>query len=461
MSNTKNSALARGSLGRRLIQALSLLILLVIVSPYIVAKTPLRNVLLGRVGAKNDLRLTANSAEFGWLTPMTLRGVVIERGQPSLNVRIKRVQLEQSWFATWVALPDVGRIEITSPEIELTLPGEPIESATPSPPARPIVGEFSVRDATFRLLAARDQGEVIQLANLDLTARIDSDTRGRVLTIEPITLLDRTDLTPDLCDRGLQLVAPVLAKSTAVSGAASLEIVKCSIPLATQEDQESIHRATISGTLQLHHVQTSMKESIFRDVAAVAAGMLQVELPDTMRIADNTEVSFELKDGRVHHEGLSFLLPEISEDMVWTTKGSVGLDDTLDLVVQAQLPFTLAGDGPLASRLAEQPIELHIGGTFDQPKLELPENQNWLRNVAGIATGEDVPGDLQPLADTVIQLLEQARIRRQENEEDGVPTVLDRMRERLQKGREKRRQRTQPDEPPEPDLGDPDGSTSL
>ncbi|HRX77850.1 MAG TPA: hypothetical protein P5307_02250 [Pirellulaceae bacterium] len=456
MSKSTDSTIARGNFGRRVVKLLTLLILLVAASPYIVAKTPLLNVLLGRIGAEDDLHLTAKSAEFGWFTPLTLRDVSILRDQPELGIQLERIELEQSWLATWLALPDIGKVAIVSPDIALTIPATPLEAPSPRRPVQPIVGAFLVRDASFRANSPRDHEPIIQLSDLNVTVRIDGSTSGRTLTIEPVKLLDNVDLTPEMCDRGLQLIAPLLANSTTVSGSASIELTKCIVPLATQENPNPLKQATISGVVQLHQVQTSMKDSILHDIAGVVAALLRTELPDEMRIADGTEVRFELQDGRVYHEGLSFLLPEISKDMEWRTSGFVGLDETLDLDVKARLPFSLAGDGPLASRLAERPIELHIGGTIDQPKLELPKDRNWLQEAASLVGGGDVSEGVEPLAGAVLELLEQARLRREENAASGAPTVLERMRERLQKGREKRREQ---DPPPVPAPSE--GSISL
>lgn len=449
------------SLGRRLLSTITLLIVLVGASPYIIAKTPLRNVLLRQIGAKDDLNITAQSAEFGWFTPLSLRGLRIEGDQPALNVRTASLELEQSWFATWLALPDIGEVVVTSPAIELALAETPLEPRTSKPPAQPIVGKFVVRDASFRAIASRDQQEIVRLEHLDVTARIVAAESGRTLTIDPVQLLDQMELSPELCDRGLQLIAPPLANSTSVRGSASLELTRCSIPLREPADTAvAVDRIDIAGTLQLHQVQTSMKDSIFRDLSALVAGLLRVEMPDTMRIADGTEVRFELRDGRVYHEGLTFLLPQISPDMTWRTKGSVGLlDETLDLNVQAKLPFNLAGDGPLASRLAERPIEFQIGGTLDQPKLELPNDRNWLQEATGALAGDGSSAIIQPLAETVFDLLELGRARREEHPQDSGPTVFERMRERVQQGREQRLQRTRPS--PAPAAGDANGSTSL
>ena len=96
MSTSTNSKFARGSLGRCVLIAIGLLIVLVVASPSIVAKSPLRNMLLRQIGAQDDLLITAESAEFGWLTPLALRGLSIERDQPGLSIQVERVELERS-----------------------------------------------------------------------------------------------------------------------------------------------------------------------------------------------------------------------------------------------------------------------------------------------------------------------------------------------------------------------------
>lgn len=458
MNKQKTSTFAKGGFGRRMMVTFTLLLAVVLALPYVIAKSPLRNVLLGQVGAKNDLRIEAQSAEFGWFTPLQLEGLGIEGQRDQLSVTVDQVRLDRSWFSTMITLPNLGRVAIESPKIEVSLP---LPQRTSKPPRRPILGEFVVRDALFIAVASQDGGEIIRLEHLDVTARIDAKASGRMLTIEPVTLFDELELSPELCDRGLQLIAPMLANSTSVSGTVSLELSQCQVPLADGDATAFARQATVAGTLQLHQVQTSMKDSVFRDIAGIVAGVLQRGLPDEIRVADGTEVRFELRDERVYHEGMTFLLPEVSKDMVWRTSGTVGLDESLDLTVQAQLPFTLAGDGELASRLTEQPIELHIGGTLDEPKLELPKENNWLKQATGIVLDEDGQADLQPLADTVSDLLEQARKRREAAIESGQPTVLDRMRERLKNNLEKRRDRIGPRDAPSAGASPGDNGVQL
>ncbi len=458
MDGKKTSTFARRGLGRRLVMSVSFLVLLVVAAPYIIAKSPLRNVVLSQVGAQNGLQIEARAAEFGWLTPLQLRALSIHDEREDLSISVDQVRLDQSWFATLFALPDLGKVSIDSPEIEISLPMRPRTSKRPT---RPILGEFVISDASFSAVAVEDANQIVRLDHLDVTAQIEAGTSGRMLTIEPVVLLDQVELSPQLCDRGLQLIAPMLANSTAVSGTVSLELLRCQVPLPANGDGASAELATVTGTLQLHQVQTSMKDSVLRDVAGIIAGLLQKGLPDEIRVADGTEVHFELKDRRVYHEGMAFLLPEVSKDMIWRTSGTVGLDDSLDLTVQAQLPFTLAGDGALASRLTERPIELHIGGTLDKPKLELPKENNWLQQAAGMLVDNEGNADLAPLTDTVIDLFEKARERREAAIESGQPTVLDRMRERLKNNAEKRRERFAPSDAQDPDTVQEEGGTNL
>ena len=107
-----------------------------------------------------------------------------------------------------------------------------------------------------------------------------------------------------------------------------------------------------------------MKNPLLQEIAELASRLLKVQVPQTVQIADDTAVVFELREGRVYHEGLVFWLPELSKDIKWQTSGTVGLDDSLDLTVQAQLPLTLLHDGPLAQRLSDRPLKFGVTGCF-------------------------------------------------------------------------------------------------
>jgi hypothetical protein len=415
---------------RRSLLSFGLVALLAAVAPWIVANTPLRDLLISRIIDDQDLRVSTASASFGWFSPLRLDGVDVARDNPQVMIRVDQVQFERTWLATSWALPDLGRVVVDAPKIKIVIPDGTVEMPAQKP-RKPILGTFVARDVSFQAALPDDPDPVIAVNGLDVLARIGQTAQGRVLTIEPLKILDEMVLSPELCNHGLQLVAPILARNASVNGSVSLELTHISIPLDSSGAGIVGEDAEVRGKLQLHQVTTSLKDSVFRDVVVVAMQMLQVDLPGALRIADDTEVTFHLRDGRVHSEGLTFLLPELSSELVWKTYGSVGLDETLDLTVEAQLPVSLAGENEMLRRFLSKPFELQIKGTLDDPDYQLPEDRQWLLSAAGLI-GAAMPDD-QSLGQTAMDLFEQFRNREASASGDGAAGMLDQMRERLKK----------------------------
>ena len=83
-----------------------------------------------------------------------------------------------------------------------------------------------------------------------------------------------------------------------------------------------------------------------------------------VRIVENADVRFQVRDGRIYHEGLRMGLPDIDPKLLVSSSGSVGLDKSLDLVLEVPRivsPFKKDIDDPKA------PVRLRITGTFDKP----------------------------------------------------------------------------------------------
>ena len=73
--------------------------------------------------------------------------------------------------------------------------------------------------------------------------------------------------------------------------------------------------------------------------------------------------------GRVHHRGLKFGLPNLSV----STHGSVGLDQSLDLVAEITLAGQLTGDrsGPAIDFLKGKTLAVPIQGTLSRPRVDV------------------------------------------------------------------------------------------
>ena len=78
-------------------------------------------------------------------------------------------------------------------------------------------------------------------------------------------------------------------------------------------------------------------------------------------------IGFEFRDGKVHHQSSTLLLPEIVDGFDVRTSGSVSVKDELDLVIVSRFPVALLGDGELAELVSKTPIDISITGTIEEP----------------------------------------------------------------------------------------------
>jgi hypothetical protein len=81
---------------------------------------------------------------------------------------------------------------------------------------------------------------------------------------------------------------------------------------------------------------------------------------------NNQDVDFQMRDGRVYHRGLEFLVG----DVVIRTSGSVGFDQTLALTAEVPLQDKWIGDNRYLSGLRGQALQIPVGGTLSQPQLD-------------------------------------------------------------------------------------------
>ena len=81
---------------------------------------------------------------------------------------------------------------------------------------------------------------------------------------------------------------------------------------------------------------------------------------------DNQKVDFHMADGRVYHQGLNMQVG----DVTITTRGWVGVDETLGLVAEIPIKPEWAQKNPALAGMREQVIRIPITGTLSKPKLD-------------------------------------------------------------------------------------------
>jgi hypothetical protein len=203
----------------------------------------------------------------------------------------------------------------------------------------------------------------------------------------------------------------------------------------------------------LSEVSVGLNSEIANGILTLLERIGQTESDLRLTVSRSSEVRFHVVDGRVHHEGLMFLLPIAESDFEFNSSGSVGFDETLDLRFTLALPGSVLGDGALGRFLADDPLAIQVDGTVSDPRIRLASDQGWqsrlqsVLDVVGSSDGESEAPSITESAGTVLEmiggLLDRAEQRAEQRSDQGdaqgvdqrddqraIPGVRDRIRER-------------------------------
>jgi translocation and assembly module TamB len=204
------------------------------------------------------------------------------------------------------------------------------------------------------------------------------------LTADPILMalpkgpvLKQVRLTPDLCAAGLKFVHPFLAGTTNVDGHVSLDLDGAWIPLSNMRGSQA------AGKMHIHQVEVSGGPLLGDVLPAVL--MIQPQ-----KVPLLPEVEFWVQDGRVHHRGVGVQFRET----VVSTQGSVGFDETLDIVAEMNVPEKWLGQNVLGTALKNQKIKVPIKGTLSRPQIDAQELAKLRAEFVGEAAGNILRDEL-------------------------------------------------------------------
>jgi len=221
-------------------------------------------------------------------------------------------------------------------------------------------------------LKAKMADGAVRIEPLDLAV-----SRGRMhvaprvrLTPEPIELtlpagplMEKVQIDPAMCSSLLKYIAPVLADVTSAQGSFSIVLDACRVPLAEPK------KSDLAGRFLIHSVQIG-PGSLVRELAV----LLGRESP--ARLRQESAVAFQMKNGRVYHNNLELIFP----DLTIRTQGYVGLDQTLDLTAEMPVPPKWLAGNPLASKaMSNQVIRIPLKGTLGKPQLDHREMERLSR----------------------------------------------------------------------------------
>jgi hypothetical protein len=209
------------------------------------------------------------------------------------------------------------------------------------------------------------------VADINMTFRVEKAEEGRSLTLDPVVIFDRRKLSPKLANSLLHLFDPTMRDTPEINGEFSLSLDKLRIPIGVSRDQ-AVKRMEMEGKLVLHEVSTEVTNPMRQALVQLVADMNGKDASTVVRLAQNGEIRFHVRNGRLYHEGLRLGFPDIDRKLQLTSHGSVGLDKTLDLFVE--LPRL-----DMALRKERGPAKCHITGTIANPRITVEDGSLVLR----------------------------------------------------------------------------------
>ena len=228
------------------------------------------------------------------------------------------------------------------------------------------IGEVSTQGIPFA-------GGLVQFA-----PRLDMRTDQPTLLMDQTRLINNVALQPETARTWLKFVAPLAADATSAQGNFTVDIGEAKVPVLDPMKMEA------RGAVRLSNVVIGAgptAEKLLGTVKQVRT-LLKPDATDrdlnTWLKIDEQTVPILVRDGRVFHENLTLS----HKDLVVQTSGSVGMDQSLNMV--AKIPIAddwIEGKDYLAG-LKGQSFSIPVTGTVSQPILDKRSIQNLTQNLA-------------------------------------------------------------------------------
>ena len=225
--------------------------------------------------------------------------------------------------------------------------------------------QFQLSDA---VLAMQPLSLALSGGKLHLAPEVHLTGRPAMLHLPKGSVLENVALTQEVCDGWLKFIAPALSEATRAEGRFSLALEESQLPLS------DLSSGSMAGQLQIESAQV-LPGPLFGEIAGFlgqieatvgrgAGGLLSPDQP--LMIVDRQTVNFQLREGRLYHSPMTFNVKGVPV----RTRGSVGADQSLDLLAEIMFPAPWARRVPLIAHLDGKVFEVPIRGTLRHPKVD-------------------------------------------------------------------------------------------
>lgn len=363
-----------------LLTALAAILLGAAAVPWFLSDPARVSALIARAAPGLQADVSIGRASIGWSSPVVIEDVrIVPRNGAQSPLSIKRIEGSHGLAAMLLSGGDLGRFRVdglaadvvfntdrTSNLTGLFVPMAPVggDGGEARPRRSPVRVRFDIDDAIATITGPwAPESWVSEPTDIKVALGPTADGSASAWTVDKVQLLRDARLEPNVAQGVLAYIAPVMADAARTGGRFSLRLDGATFPVGAPE------AARLSGVLSMHEVDMGPGPLTAKMLDALPG---RLDLPRSIRVADDSEVEFHLADRRVWHKGLEFGIPlaKPGQRLDINSSGSVGLDDkSLDLKLALPVPADLPADRPLLASLAGKSISLGIGGVLGEPKV--------------------------------------------------------------------------------------------
>lgn len=206
-----------------------------------------------------------------------------------------------------------------------------------------------------------------------------------VLVVDAGPILQNVRISPEMCHSWLKYVAPLVADAAQAEGRFSVELTR-----PAQIALENPWQSAVQGVMHVHAAQVgpgSLSRQFLTLADQVQAAVERKPLGAVSAGADvwlqmpQQTIGFEMADGRVHHRDLQM----VSKDVAIRTRGSVGLDQSLDLIAEIPIQDRWVEREPLLAGFRGKTLQIPVGGSLTAPKLDRRGLEQFTQQMVGDA----------------------------------------------------------------------------
>ncbi len=217
------------------------------------------------------------------------------------------------------------------------------------------------------VLALQPVDVAVEGGQLLLAPLVRLNTPAPEIELPAGPMVSNVQLNEEICGHSLKYVNPFFAAVTRTSGQFSVTLQGGRLPLANPRSGDVGGQLIIqSAEMRPGPILQTLAGTVLQ-VASIIEGKIPFanggHAVDLVKI-ENQTVDFRLVDGRVYHRNLQFTFGGITV----TTRGSVGLDESLAVLAEIPMPPGLFGK---QSSSEQQTAKIPITGTLDNPRFDL------------------------------------------------------------------------------------------